>query len=95
MRIRLTKAANRDLREIRAFIAVDNPKAAGMIVRRLGQAVEFIAERPSIGRPMFNGELREWSVPGLPYVIPYRVLTDAIEIIRFWHARRDRPKDWQ
>lgn len=94
MKIRLTKAALGDLREARIFIARDDPKAAAMVVRKLEMAVERIASRPSIGRPTI-GNGREWSVPGLPYLIPYNVSAESIEILRFWHTSRQRPYTWQ
>lgn len=94
MRIRLTKAAIRDLREVHAYIAADNPNAALRVVLKLDKAIELIGERPQIGRPLLAQAAREWSVPGLPYVIPYRVSGDLIEIIRVYHTSRQRPKEW-
>lgn len=94
MKIRLMKAAIRDLREAQAYIAFDDPAAARQVVFRLKKAVELIAERPDIGRPSADRRTREWSVPGLPYVIPYRQVGDVLEIIRVWHTSRDRPGEW-
>jgi toxin ParE1/3/4 len=95
VKIRLARSANLDLREISMFIVRDDPKAAARVVERLEKAVEFIGGRPSIGRPTIIDDVREWSVPVLPYVIPYRVTADAIEIFRFWHTSRERPDKWQ
>jgi len=94
MKIRLMKAAIRDLREAQAYIAVDDPRAAKQVVLRLQKAVELIATRPEIGRPNADGATREWSVPGLPYVIPYRIAGDVLEVVRIWHNSRDRPEKW-
>lgn len=94
MKIRLSQAAVRDLREVRAHIALDSPEAARQVVVRLQKSVELLAARPDMGRPSANGKTREWSVPGLPYVIPYRVVDDVLEIVRIWHTRRDRPDEW-
>lgn len=94
MKIRLMKAAIRDLREAQAYIAFDNPTAAKQVVIRLKKAVELIATRPDIGRPSADAKIREWSVPGLPFLIPYRVAGDTLEVIRIWHTSRERPEKW-
>lgn len=94
MKIRLMKAAIRDLREAQAYIAMDSPAAARQIVLRLQKVIELVASRPDIGRLSTDKKTREWSVPGLPYVIPYRVVGDVLEIVRIWHTSRDRPEKW-
>jgi toxin ParE1/3/4 len=94
MKIRLTKAAIKDLREAQAYIALDKPAAAKQVVVRIQRAVELIATRPEIGRPSEDSTTREWSVPGLPYMIPCRLVGDVVEIIRIWHTSRERPETW-
>jgi plasmid stabilization system protein ParE len=94
MTIRLAKAAIRDLREVKAYIAADDPKAALHVILKLERAIELIGERPQIGRPVPAQAAREWSVPGLPYVIPYRVSVDLVEILRIHHTSRQRPIQW-
>ena len=95
MKIRLMKAAIRDLRETRSYIAQDDPAAATRVATRLERAINLIAERPDIGRPVSDQPVREWCVPGLPFVIPYRVSGDTIEIVRIFHTSRRRPPAWQ
>jgi plasmid stabilization system protein ParE len=94
MKIRLMKAAITDLREAQAYIALENPAAAKQVVIRIQRAVELIATRSEIGRPSEDRMTREWSVPGLPYMIPYRIVGDVIEIVRIWHTSRERPQTW-
>lgn len=94
MKIRLTKAAIRDLREVQAHIAADDEEAARQVVTRLDRAITLIGERPSIGRRTSEQAIREWSVPGLPFLIPYRIAGDAIEILRVFHTSRMRPDHW-
>lgn len=95
MKIRLMKAAIRDLRETRTYIAQDDPEAAARVATRIESAIALIAKRPEIGRPAADQPVREWSVPGLPFVIPYRVSDDVIEIVRVFHTSRRRPPTWQ
>lgn len=92
MKIRLTAAAIRDLRETRAYIAFDNPRAAEAVIQRIERAVNLIGERPLIGRPIENTSTREWTVSGLPYLVSYRVSKNMIEVLRIWHTSRERPQ---
>ena len=94
MKLRLFPAAIRDLKELRAYIAADDPAAAISVAARLGKAIALIAEKPNIGRPAPQRPIREWAVPGLPYLIPYRIEGDTVEILRVWHTSRERPSEW-
>ena len=94
MKLRVLPAAREDLKSLRAYIASENPHAANDVATRLVRAIQFIAAKPEIGRPTKRSGIREWSVSGLPYVIPYRVRDAHVEILRIWHARRKRPEEW-
>ena len=84
--------AIRHLEELRAYIAQDSPAAAGRIAAMLLEAVERLAERPSLGRPGRVAGTRELVVPDTPFVIPYRVRADRVEIIAVFHGRQQWPK---
>jgi toxin ParE1/3/4 len=94
MNIRLTKAAIRDLREVQAYIEADDPGAALRLTLKLEKALALIGQQPQIGRAISPDSIREWAVPGLPYIIPYRVSGGVIEIVRIHHTRRKRPSEW-
>jgi plasmid stabilization system protein ParE len=94
LKFRLFPAANRDLRELRAYIAADSPAIAAAVSARIAKAVLLIAEKPGIGRPTPQRPTREWGVPGLPYLIVYRVNGGTVEILRVWHTSRERPPEW-
>ena len=79
------------LAHLRAYIARDNPKAANRIARVLLEAVERLAELPSLGRPGRVAGTRELVVPGTPYVIPYRLRGDRLEVIAVFHGRQKWP----
>ena len=94
MRIKLSKSAERDLAALRTYIGADNPKAADDVSGRLVKAFLLIRCNPEIGRPSPSGKTREWSVPGLPYLIPYKIRPGVLYILRIWHTSRDRPEQW-
>jgi toxin ParE1/3/4 len=84
--------ATQHLAHLRSFIARDNPKAANRIASALLEAVERLAELPNLGRPGRVAGTRELLVPGTPYVIPYRVRGDRLEVIAVFHGRQKWPK---
>ncbi len=83
-----------DLAAIRAYIAEHDPRAARRVAARIRKIVGTIKSRPYAGRPADVSDIREMSVPGLPYLIPYRVAQDRIELLRVFHTAQLRPESW-
>jgi len=73
------------------YIARDNPAAASHMVQRIDRAVQRLRQYPAMGRPGRVPGTRELVVPGTPYIIPYRVRREDIEILRVFHAARKWP----
>lgn len=94
MKWRLLPRAVRDLEQIEEYVSRDNPGAAASVANRLVQSFHLLARSPDVGRPTARAGVREWSVPGLPYVVPYRVGPSGVEILRVWHTRRKSPEFW-
>ena len=94
MNIGVLPRARRDLENIQAWIEADSPRAAANVARRIFAAFELLAENPNIGHGSERGASREWVVTGLPYLVPYRIAGDSIEILRVFHTSRRRPKRW-
>ena len=55
---------------------------------------QFLAEHPRIGRPGRVADTRELVISGLPYILPYRVASDRVEIIRVLHSARSWPESF-
>lgn len=91
MTIAWSPRAIRHLSALRAYIARDNPGAAADVALTLLAAVERLAELPNLGRPGRLAGSRELVVPGTPYVIPYRVKPERLEIIAVFHGRQQWP----
>jgi len=94
MKFKVLPRAARDLAEIHAYVRTDNEHAARAVAMRLRESFSLIASRPELGRIRQDSRIREWSVPGLPYLIPYRVRGDVVEILRVFHTSRKRPDTW-
>jgi addiction module RelE/StbE family toxin len=92
MRVVWTARARRDRDQIHAFIAQrDGAERANTVVVALTRAILRLAQYPGLGRPSSKPGVRELVVARLPYVVPYRVRDDQIQVLRILHQRRDRP----
>lgn len=92
MRLRWTKRANRDLDEIAAYIGQDSAAAAARVILELIDQVEsLLPAHPAIGRPGRVPGTRELVIGRLPYIIPYRVRDQQIEVLRVLHTSRRWP----
>ncbi|HWD60104.1 MAG TPA: type II toxin-antitoxin system RelE/ParE family toxin [Stellaceae bacterium] len=89
MQVRWTAPAAQDLENIAAYIRRENPRAAGRIARALYDAamsLDNLPERGRIGRIAGTRELIR-----APYIIVYRVSTEAVEVLRIYHGAQDWP----
>jgi len=78
------------LREIRAYIALDNPRAAERLGTRIVALVEALRIHPGLGRASGERGLRELVVGGTPYVIFYRLRRHKIFIVTVYHSAQQR-----
>jgi toxin ParE1/3/4 len=90
-----TEPALRDLAAARAYIALDNPGAAARQVALVLQAAETLLRSPHIGRPGRRPGTRELVVSRTPYLLPYRLSADRIEILRVLHGRQRWPDHFE
>lgn len=91
MRIVWTAPALRDLAAARAYIALDNPAAAVEQIEIVLSAVEGLLRFPLSARPGRRAETRELVVPRTPFIVPYRVKGDAVEVLRVLDGRQRWP----
>ena len=89
MRIRwLRKAVLRNLDEEATYIAADDLNAARLVIRRIFEAVDQLADQPGAGRPGRVPGTRELVVRNTRYILPYRVRGATVEILRLFHTSR-------
>jgi plasmid stabilization system protein ParE len=93
MRIRWLRKALQNLTSEADYIARDDPAAAARTAVRIFEAVEQLVMFPALGRPGRVVGTRELVVTGTPYIIPYRVRGDQVEILRVFHAARRWPEE--
>jgi toxin ParE1/3/4 len=90
MRVVWTARALRDLASLRAYIRQDNPAAERQVERILAAAAR-LAEFPETGRPGRRAGTRELVVSRTPYLVPYRVRGELVEVLRVLHGRQRWP----
>lgn len=91
MRVVWSRRALRHLQALREYIAQDNPASAQRVAQRVLDGVAFLESQPQMGRPGRMVGTRELVVPGTPYVIPYRVRGERLELIAILHGRQKWP----
>ena len=84
-----------DLIHIQHYIAKDDPGSANKVVLTIMTLLNTqLPEFPHCGREGRVTGTLELVVPGLPYIILYRVLQNTIEIIRVYHSSRRWPDNF-
>lgn len=90
-RVRWTRGALADLLAIGRYIEQDNPVAAGSVVSRVELAGNRLGEFPERGRAGRVEGTRELVIPGLPFIIVYRVALDEVALLTVVHGAHQYP----
>ena len=91
MKVIWSRRAIRHLVALRAHIAKDSERNAALVASRILKAVELLQTHPEIGRPGRLVGTRELVGPDTPYIIPYRMRREALEMMAVFHGRRQWP----
>jgi toxin ParE1/3/4 len=89
--IKWLRRAERDLDQVEAYIAQDNPRAAVEMALNIIVAVEQLDTFPGMGRAGRVEGTKELVVDSTPYIVPYHKKGERIEILRVYHAARRWP----
>lgn len=90
-KVRWTETALEYLDAALNYVAEDSPQAAEAMAKRIFVTVKELGFHPQIGRPGRCRGTRELVITGTPYVIPYRVRGEQVEILRVLHGARKWP----
>ena len=91
MRLVWAEPALLDLAAARDYIGRDDPAAAQRQMELVLSAVARLARFPELGRPGRHAGTRELVVARTPFIVPYRLGADSIDILRVLHSRRRWP----
>lgn len=92
MKLAWSKLAIRRLASIHDYIGKDSPEAAVRVAEILIQSGSRLERFPLIGRPGRIEGTRELVIPGLPYIIAYRVVHETVQILSVIHTSRRWPE---
>ncbi len=91
MRVKWLEVALDSLIAEAEYISQESPAAADRTVAAILSAVEILKRFPASGRPGRVAGTRELVVSGTPYIVPYRVREDTVELLLVFHAARKWP----
>ena len=91
MKATWSRRAIRHLVSLREYIEADSEKGAVSVATRILNLVELLEAQPAMGRPGRVLGTRELVVPDTPYIIPYRIRGERLELLAVCHGRRKWP----
>jgi toxin ParE1/3/4 len=91
MQVRWLNRALHNLEAEAAYIAQDNPKAARELVQHILDSVQQLSHHPQIGRAGRVFGTRELVITHYPYIVPYRIKNETVEVLRVFHTSRQWP----
>ncbi len=81
MHLKWTRLALTSVEAEAARLTREHPPTAKRAIKRIHDAVRTLVKHPTLGRPGRLPGTRELSVPGTPYVVPYRVQDEEVEVL--------------
>lgn len=91
MRVKWLRRALLNLDHEATYITQENPNAAAEFVLLMRDSALMLGQQPNLGRPGRIAGTRELVVANFPYILPYRVRNDTVEILRVFHTSRKWP----
>ena len=92
MTIVWSRTAVEDLKNLRAYIEEQNPRAASKIAGAIVRRVESLTEFPGQGRPGRVPHTRELIIPETPFLVIYTVEGKTVQIVTVLHSARKWPR---
>jgi plasmid stabilization system protein ParE len=81
-----------DLDSAYEYVAAEEPTAAEGLIDRIEEATSILARYSSAGRIGRVAGTRELVVTGTPFILPYRVGKNVVEILAVIHGSRKWPE---
>lgn len=91
MKLILSESFRDELRDEYRFIRERNPLAASEVRGRIMHSLKRLKEFPRSGRSWRLEGTLELVVPGLPYVVIYRIDGDQVMVVKLFHTSREYP----
>ncbi len=82
--------AGRHIEQVVEFIARDDLDATRRVIQRIRASIDRLGAFPRSDRRGERVGTLELVVPGLPYIVVYRIAEDVVQILGAFHAAQDR-----
>ena len=94
MRVKWLRRARHDLDAEIEYIAKEDADLAVRIYAFIRDSTTRLANFPDSGRPGRVFGTRELVLTTYPYILPYRVKDDTVQILRVFHTSQKQPLTW-
>jgi toxin ParE1/3/4 len=91
MNVVWSRRAIHHLVQLRAHIEKNSEQNAAIVASRILKAVDLLQFHPELGGPGRAVGTRELVIPDTPYIIPYRVRRQRLELIAVFHGGQKWP----
>ena len=91
MKVLFAPQARQDLDGIFDYILEESPDLAAVVLNRINEAILSLTEMPHLGRPGRVPGTRELVVQRTPFIVPYQITGQTVEILRVYHGARRWP----
>ena len=68
---------------------------AGELIQRTIETIEMLGQHPSSGRQAQVPDIRELILIKIPFLVPYRLVGDSIQVLRVIHQHTELAGDWK
>ena len=89
MTVEWTRPAQGDLEAMDDYWYPIDPAVADRIIGLIQAAGDFLSRLPRAGAPIDHDDFRKWRVNGTEYVIPYRLMSRKVQVLRIHHSAQN------
>jgi addiction module RelE/StbE family toxin len=93
MKLEFNLQSVESLASIKAYIERDSPVAATRVAEKIIETARRLRQLPLLGRKGKKAGTRELVVPGLPYIIAYRIVEETIVVDAIIQTRMKWPRE--
>jgi len=91
MKLRWTRLALQDLEQALVYVSEKNSSFPPLMLPRIKKSLKALKSHPFIGRAGRVPGTRELIIVGTPFILPYRIKLETIDLLAFVHSARRWP----
>ncbi len=93
MLIKWLDEAIEDIDQIAEYLNEHNPQSSRKFAQEVWDQAQLLLTFPELGR-IGKRDTRELVLKNFPYIVPYRIVENQIEILRVFPTRMNPPDFW-